>query len=85
MDERIAELEQEIAHQERLVALLPTNAVAPSRKEGERQIEQLRNLLAYETARRDAEATGQPFNRQAYRWALAKGKSHAEALAAALA
>lgn len=85
MDERIAELEQEIARQERLLATLPANAVAPSRTEGEREIAQLRDLLALETAKRDAAAAGKSFNSRAYRWALMGGKSQAEAIAAALA
>ena len=85
MTERIAELEQEIARQERLLASLPTNAVAPSRRERERELAELRDLLAVEVAQRDAAAAGKAWNGTAFRGARRAGKSVAEAIAAALA
>lgn len=83
--ERIAELEQEIARQEQLVALLPADAVAPSRAEGQREIARLRDTLAMEVAKRDAAAAGKAWNGGAFRNALRRGQDMTAAIAAALA
>lgn len=85
MDDRIAELEQEIARQEQLVAMLPANAVAPSRAEGQREIARLRDQVAVEVAKRDAAAAGTAWNGGAFRSALRRGQDVAAAIAAALA
>ena len=82
---RITELRAEIARSERLLALLPSNAVGPSRAEATRNIEPLKALLLIEEARERASAEGRAWNATAFRWALRAGKTAAEAIAAALA
>ena len=85
MDERIAEIEQELARKERLLAKVPADAVSSLRREDERAIAMLRDELAFARAQREAAAAGKTWNGRAFRWARRDGKSVDEAIAAALA